>query len=218
MPWGPLLFKIIKSDTHIFLDDVEFSKGDYQNRNYLYDFRQGRKLLITIPVKNKGNSITIMDKKISDNRWKKKHLRTLSQLYSHEPFFNEVFDICLEIIGNKYHSLGMLNMDFIKMISTYLDIECCFKRSSEFGITSVKTNKIVDLLNCTGADTYLTSKHGISEYLNLNLLYENDKSVEVIEYDFQIQEDYCSVISMLMRYGKETKHIIQKKGIIRKNE
>lgn len=73
-------------------------------------------------------------------------------------------------------------------------------------------------MNCIGADTYLTSKHGVSEYLDLNLLYGNDKSLEVIGYDFQTCEDYCSVISMLVRYGKETKHIILKKGIIHKNE
>ena len=88
IPWKGY-FDIINSvDEFIILDDVQYTKGDWRNRNKIKT-HQGLKWL-TVPVEGS------ISKKIYEIEcsvkipWRKIHWSTISQAYSKSRFFREI--------------------------------------------------------------------------------------------------------------------------------
>ena len=54
LSWIPLFKRMAEGDIFVYLDDVEYSKNSFHNRNYIKG-PQG-KILLTVPVKYKGYS------------------------------------------------------------------------------------------------------------------------------------------------------------------
>ena len=78
MPWLPYFSKIASADTFVFLDKVQFQKNGLHNRNELKN-SNGR-FWLTIPVSaNLGDKLN--DVKISDQRWSKKHIKSIKINY-----------------------------------------------------------------------------------------------------------------------------------------
>ncbi|WP_425324864.1 WbqC family protein [Lactobacillus kefiranofaciens] len=80
LPWAPYIYKIIRSDVFVFLDDVQFDCSDYQHRNYISKGRN--RLLLTIPVRHEHTFVNINESKIVNLYWKKKHLKSIFQFYN----------------------------------------------------------------------------------------------------------------------------------------
>ncbi len=53
------------ADVLVFLDDVQFTRRDWRNRNLILDHQNQK--WITIPVENVGRDTNICDIRISDN-------------------------------------------------------------------------------------------------------------------------------------------------------
>ena len=72
IPWKGYFNIIRDSDEFVLLDDVQYTRRDWRNRN-LIKTKSGLKWL-TIPVAVKGNyNIQIKDVMTVDNSWRKKH-------------------------------------------------------------------------------------------------------------------------------------------------
>ena len=84
IPWAGYFFKIAHVDTFIFLDDVEYSKNSYINRNQIKT--PNGNLWLTVPVHSESES-KINEVKISGNIWVKKHLKTSAKCLWQSNFF-----------------------------------------------------------------------------------------------------------------------------------
>ena len=91
LPWLGYFDKIRRADAFCFLDNVQYKKNDWQNRNRLKT-AQGWQWL-TVPVHyrypQKISEVTINNAA----KWKNKHLQALISNYSRAPFFKEISDI-----------------------------------------------------------------------------------------------------------------------------
>ena len=89
LPWLGFFNKIENADEFIVLDNVQFSKGNFQNRNQV--LVNGVGTYISVPVKlEKYKEKTIADLEIysdADVHWKRKYLRTIEFNYKHHLFF-----------------------------------------------------------------------------------------------------------------------------------
>ena len=164
LAWIPLFKRILAGDVFVHLDDVEFSKNSFHNRNSIKG-PQGS-LLLTVPVKYKGHSRNFINEIPVDNslNWQIKHWRSIEMNYRKAPNFKELGPIVKDrIFDQEWDNLADLNITFIEIIKEFLRIERKTFRSSEFGLKSTGNQKLVDLCKILGAEKFLV-KPGAEGY------------------------------------------------------
>jgi hypothetical protein len=182
MPWAGYFHMIKNSDLFIFLDDVQFNKRSWQQRNKFLQLQN--EIYLTVPVNSKGKfNQKINDVKINyEQEWKDKHLKVFEYNYKKHPFFNEVFNLITTAYNKDFNELYKLNIFLIDLVKEYLSIKVETKLSSQFNITSTKGDRIIDLLKANGATKYL-SPNGSKDYLNEGKIFkENNIELKYLDY------------------------------------
>ena len=100
LPWAGYLERINMSELFIVLDEVQFEKNSFTNRNRIKT--SNGLAWLTVPVNLKGHlSNSIRDIEISnDVSWRKKHWKTIQQNYQKSLFFDH-HKVFFESIYNK---------------------------------------------------------------------------------------------------------------------
>ena len=115
-PWIGYFAFLDKIQKIIFLDDVQFEKRSWQQRNYIC--LDGYKHLMTVSVKSRGK----FNQKISEVEiLHGKNLQLIKKkiyyAYNKAPYFKNYYqDIC-NIIDTKYQFLSELNIELIKFFN-----------------------------------------------------------------------------------------------------
>ena len=155
IPWKGY-FDIINSvDEFIFHDDLQYTKGDWRNRNKIKT-NSGLKWL-TIPCGSSENRL-ICDVELIDSSWQKKHWNLISSNYLKAPYFHEYKEFFQEFfLNNKWNNLSVLNQTLIKKISNdILGIQTKFKDSRAFNLQYSKGERVLELLIKANASEYLS--------------------------------------------------------------
>ena len=180
IPWIGFFSMINLADTVIFLDDVQFDKNGWRNRNRVRNLEGP--LWLSIPIKQSN----LMDKMINevkivdDSLWKKKHIQTLKLNY---PDANPKLLVrIIEIIENASNSLIELNLSLIYFISNYLNIEMKSSLSSSYPVNKDQNMRLVELCKCTNSNTYLSGPAARS-YINVEIFKFADITVNWFEFD-----------------------------------
>ena len=176
LPWLGYLDKIDRADIFVLLDDVQYEKNGWQNRNRILTPRGP--LWLTVPV-HAHLSDRINDVKITSAvLWQKDHSKSLEQNYHKAPHFPPLWNLLNGIYEREWSSLAALNLASLEAILKTLGIEgkkrVC---SSTLGTTSQATQRLVDLCKHFKADTYL-SGDGANVYLDVSLFEKEGIRVE----------------------------------------
>ena len=118
LPWSGYFNLISKVDKFVFLDDAQYSKNSWQNRNFILSNNQ--KFLINIPVIKSPLDTKIKDKLIDKkNNWKNKITKIILQSYSKSQYYD---DLKISRLFFKYKSdyLSDYNIKLIKFITKKL--------------------------------------------------------------------------------------------------
>lgn len=85
LPWLGYFDRIARSDKFVYLDNVQFERNSFINRNRIKT--ANGPIWLTIPVRLKEHfNKTIADIEIDARQnWKRKHLRSIEQNYRHAP-------------------------------------------------------------------------------------------------------------------------------------
>ena len=156
LAWIPFFKRIRSGDIFVYLDDVEYSKNSFHNRNYVKG-PQG-KILLTVPVKYKGHGREYISEFPinSEINWEKKHWRSIEMNYRKAPYFTDLGNVVYDqIYARTWDFLGDLSVTFIELIKNYLGISQKTYRSSELGVNSKGNQKLVDICKLLGADRFL---------------------------------------------------------------
>ncbi len=214
LPYLGFFQKVARAEHFVFLDHVQFSKGDIQNRNYIRN-KEG-KILLTVPVEKKGHLDKAMKdiKIVKDHPWQKKHLKTIYYAYKDAPYFDYFYPEIQKIYKNSWENLVDLNVAFIKLFFNILDIKVSINFSSEFNITSKKTEMIIDICKAVRADTYISGM-GAKDYLDVKLLNSNgikNYFCKFVHPEYpQINEPFIpnlSVIDLIFNCGENSKYYL----------
>jgi len=188
IPWKGYFDIINGVDEFIILDEVQYTKNDWRNRNRIKS-SQGP-LWLTIPVFH-DLSRRIDEIRVADQNWRTRHWASLSQSYSKAPYFKTYKDrVEQAYLGSAEMMLSKINHDFIAMVVDILGIPTRISWSTGIGTIPGKTERLVDLCRKTGASEYLSGP-AAKDYLDESLF--NDAGISVRWMDYSDYPEYRQV-------------------------
>ncbi|MBN19325.1 MAG: hypothetical protein CL758_07640 [Chloroflexi bacterium] len=206
--------KIQSSDIFVFLDDVQFSKDSFDNRNKIKtisDFDW-----ITVPLQRpvygkKLNQILISD----STNWIKKHSDLIYENYKSAPFFSSYWYEIKQILDRKFNSLIELNLNLINYFLKILEIPNETIKSSELKTSKTKTERLIEICKLLNASSYISGKGGknyIDETLfqksNIDLTYENFIHPQYSQLHGNFIEN-LSIIDLILNEGPNSSKILK---------
>ncbi len=177
LPWTGVFELIDSVDKFVFYDNVQFTKQDWRTRNKIKTDNDN--LWLSVPIQKQKLKTNIVDIKICNEiNWKKKHYKSFCQYYSKSKYFNE-YKYLLDFYLLEWEYLYKLNRYTTEKISRALNIDTKFYYSEDFEVSGNPTEKIIQVVNKLGGDTYISGKAG-RNYINESLF--TDIKLEYMEY------------------------------------
>lgn len=175
VPWLGYFSKLANCDVFVFLDGVQYPRGtSFAARNRIKTSNGPTYLTVpvSVPKGNEGRA-SYLDVAFADQKWKKKHAKSLELAYKKAPYFEETFGLFQETVTDAT-SLVDLNIGLVEAVARYLNIDTTTVRLSEL-VTDhgQKTQLIVDIAAALGANVYLSGTGGGQDYNDEALLGEN---------------------------------------------
>ena len=201
IPWIGFFNKMAQCDLFIYLDNVQFKKRYFENRNKIS--HKTETLWLTVPVSSKNlYTQNICNVKIDyDQAWINKYKGRLEHTYGKHPFWNELREIVYPSLDQSFKKLADLNLVLINKICHYLGINTLTALASEMTCKNLKgTDLILEICAQSNARVYISGPDG-ANYLNLEQFLKN--GIEVVYHTFehpeypQVGENFVSHLSIL---------------------
>ena len=186
IPWKGYFDIINMVDLFIFHDDLQYTSGDWRNRNKIKT-PQGTEWL-TVPC-GKSEKRYICDVELKDHTWQKKHWNKIVQHYKksryfeeYEPFFKKLY------LETTWDNLSVMNQTIIRSISKdILGISTIFDDSRNYNLQHKKAQRVIELLKKSNATLYLSGP-AAKDYLDEQLFVQ--ENIELVWMDYSGYPEY----------------------------
>lgn len=170
------------ADTLVYLDDVQFTRRDWRNRNIIAGGREPK--WMTIPLKNSGYYHSLIhEMTVSDQRWWESHLNLLENTYRGQKLFSsfitEINSVYQTLEG--IDSLSSINLRVNEWIFSALEITTSVRDSRELPSQLKKSERLVEICKFIGADEYVSGP-AAKAYLDETIFEANSIKVRWIDY------------------------------------
>ena len=156
-PYLGFFQKMQTADLFVILDDVQFTKGNFQNRNKFKNLN-GVDEWFTIELQQGSHKLNINEIEVSKNyKWKNLILAKLRTTFKTDFSFIYNYDRLIDI-----------NMASINYCRDYLNITTPMIYSSELNIKTTGSQRLADICNQLNATEYLSGAGGL-KYLDESL-------------------------------------------------
>lgn len=165
LPWLGYFDRIRQSDLFVFLDNVQFERNSFTNRNRIKT-SQGP-LWLTVPVLQKGHLDSDMRETRIDNsqRWRERHLRSIAQNYRRAVRFEENYPKLEQLLAEPCELLADMCYQQLLFWLAELEISSNIVRASSLPAMRRKSELVLDLCLHFSADHYLSGPLG-RDYLD----------------------------------------------------
>lgn len=157
IPWKGYFDLIAGADEFVLLDEVQYTRRDWRNRNLI---RSGTGVTwLTIPVNVKGRYHQRIDETtIADRAWASRHWQTIAQAYRRAPHFALYEERLSELYAraSEIAHLSHVNRLFIDGICELLGVATPIRWSTEFVTRDDRVDRLLDICIATGATRYLS--------------------------------------------------------------
>jgi len=219
LPWLGYFAKMDQADVFILLDDVQFKKNDWQNRNRIRT-PQGWQWL-TVPVRHRfGQTVAEVeiDRRAGDD-WARRHRKALWMNYAKAPFFERWRPFFDRFYTARWERLVDLNIEGVKALAGMLGIQTPMVLASEFRVRRQGTGRLIDLCRAVGADTYLAGADG-NKYMDRALFDASGLRLVFQEFAHPVYrqqwakgpEDFVSrlsVVDLLFNHGQDSLNVLR---------
>ena len=185
LPWIGYFEQMARADQFVFLDDVQYTRRDWRNRNKIRT-NEGWAWL-TVPVKQKNLYTQLLKETRIDNstNWNKKHCSAIRFNYSNAPFFENYYPYFDSIYQKQWDFLLDLCCETTEYFKEALNITTQTFRSSDFSVDGTKADRILNLCKKMRATHYLTG--GLAQgYLSEKNFSKKGVKLEYQKYDHPI--------------------------------
>lgn len=164
LPWSGYFNLISQVDRFVFLDDVQFEKQSWQNRNRI--LLQGQEALISVPVRKTGLETPIREVAISNHSdWRRKHWLTLRAAYVGASYGEEALTLLEPFFtGDPPELLSDFNQAIILRIAEALSLSARFACASDLQCGETRSKHLIQIIRKLECDEYL-SPRGSAAYL-----------------------------------------------------
>ena len=209
VPWRGYFDLISSVDEFILLDDVQYTKQDWRNRNRIKT--ENGVVWLTIPVHG-GLHKRIDQVEIANPGWASRHLATLTHAYRSAPGLERCLPWLTELYMEADSSmLSEVNRAFLERICAELGVTTPLISSSRYAVSGTKSRRLLDLCLAAGADEYLSGPAARS-YLDEGLFERGGVSVRWFEYPeypaypqlYPPFEPRLSILDLLLNVGAES--------------
>nr|WP_077692393.1 MULTISPECIES: WbqC family protein [Nocardiopsis] len=220
LPWLGLLDKIDRSDRFVMLDNVQFERRGWQNRNYVAG--SGEPVLLTVPVVQGRRNDRIRDK-IVDNgqKWKTRHYKALAEhCYRKSPYWRDYRDEITHLYEQEWNGLADLAIATTRMLMRGLGIDTPLLLASEMGdFPGHKSELLAQICAKAGATTML-SGDGARDYLEPEVLRRYGIDVQWQDFRHPVYPQHArgpddfvprlSAIDLLLNTGPEALDVLRR--------
>jgi hypothetical protein len=184
LPWLGFFEKMLRADVFVLLDDVQFSKGDFQNRNRVKG--RGGAQWLTVPVAQKfGQRIDEVEP--AGDSWREKHWRTLRSCYARAAHFEEFAREFEEFYSRSWSKLSELNVAAIRMLARAFGFEKELVFSSTLGVEGRKSELVLNICKAVGASHYYSGRAG-GAYLDAEAFRRAGVEIVVQRFEHPVYE------------------------------
>jgi len=206
IPWKGYFDLIAAVDEFILLDDMQYTRRDWRNRNRIKT-PAGLQWL-TVPVLTKGNfNAPINQVRIDGRDWIDRHLRALESNYARAPHYRAIMAWAGPVYRREHALLSALNRDLIEAVCRYLGVATKISASSDYRLVDGKTERLVDLCRQAGADRYLSGP-AAQDYIEASLFADAGIALDWFDYagypeypQFEGFEHKVSILDLLFHCG-----------------
>ena len=208
IPWKGYFDIINMVDMFIFHDDLQYTKGDWRNRNKIKTDK-GTEWL-TIPCGTSEKRL-ICEVTLNDSLWQKQHWNKIQLFYKKSPYFSFYKSFFEEIyLNRKWTNLSELNQHMIIKISREIfNIKTVFEDSRNFGLKKRKAERVLELLKKAKATHYLRGPSA-QNYFDSDFLLKHGISIEWMDYNgypeynqlYPPFEHHVSILDLIFNEGE----------------
>jgi hypothetical protein len=213
LPWLRYFHKIACSEIFVVLDNIQYNKNGYQNRNRIKSPRGP--LMLTVPVYDHfGQSL---DSVQIDNKrnWAAKHWRSIEQNYRRAPYYESYAPGLSAFYQRPWESLNALNRAMLPWFLASLEITTPLLYSSEIDAPGEATTRLIQLIRAAGGTAYLTGAYALDAYLDADELaaagialeIQSWKSVAYPQAHGPFVSD-LSILDLLMHCGPQSRRVL----------
>jgi WbqC-like protein family len=221
LPWIGYLDLIDQVDTFVLLDNVQFEKQSWQQRNRIKT-PTGLQWL-TVPVRFRGRFGQLINEvEIRDIGFCRNHLRAIELNYRRAPFFDAYFEelssrMTTTIRRSSAALMADLDIDLLEWFMEVLGIQTRMLRSSHLKQPGKRTELLANICASLGAKQYV-SPLGSAAYLlqDLDVLLNKDLEVIFQRYEHpqyrQLFPPFCpysSTLDLIFNEGERALDILR---------
>ncbi len=187
---GPGYFHTMASaDLFVFLNDVQFEKNEWQNRNRIRNAKSWQWLSVPTTYKfpQKLNEVQVD----FTRNWQKNHLHSLDACYGTTPFYKKYIPMFAEFYCALASKIDRINIDSVRLLAGIMGITTETVISSDYGFKGESTERLVNICKHFKATAYLADADG-RDYLDVSLMKEAGISVTFQEFKCPVYPQHWS--------------------------
>lgn len=156
IPWKGY-FDIIRAvDEFVLLDEAQFTRRDWRNRNRIKTAHGP--IWLSIPVHSKGRRTQAIDESVIAGPWAEKHWTSLQMSYGRAPYFRALAPAVQALYARAEGEpkLSAVNALFLRGLCEIIGITTPITTSRDYAAQGTRTDRIVSICRGAGASHYLS--------------------------------------------------------------
>ena len=182
LPWSGYFELLDLADEFIFLDNVQFEKQSWQQRNRILGSNGFQWLTVPVLTKGRfGQKICDVEIEIKTADFPAKHLRTIAHHYARAPYFHTYWDELQSIFMSVQASpsLAQLNMSLVRWLSKCFQLDASFRLASNMKPEGGRSERLVSMINALGGSLYI-SPLGAATYLQQDQQTFSEAGIHIV--------------------------------------
>jgi hypothetical protein len=214
LPWLGYFDKMLKADVFCYLDNVQYKKNEWQNRNRIKTAMGWQWL--TVPVTYRfpqGIGEVAVD---NAQNWAHKHLQALQTNYRRAPHFERYMPVFEQAYTRRWEGIAALNLHLIDCLREALGIgqkpAVC---ASALSASEDPTERLIDICRALEADAYLAGPGGAG-YMDLDRFAERGVRVLTQSFEHPVYpqlfhgfQSHLSVVDLIFNCGPDSAEVMR---------
>lgn len=188
LPWAGYFNLMLRSDVFVLLDDCQFCRGTWHNRQRI--LRNGREHWLSIPVlSGRGQRQRLCEAMVNiAPPWETEHADAVTDAYRDAPHGQRTIDLTagwLWLRVGTYSTVAQCTSQFIEMYANLLGIKTPIYYASRLNPEGIRSERLLWLCRHFGATTYYSAA-GSREYIEADGVLQQ-AGIEMVYQDFDAQ-------------------------------